>query len=144
MSSTHTITRRVEFSETDAAGIVHYANFFRYMEACEHDFFRELGTSIVDKNSGIGWPRVHANCDYRKPLFFEDEFTITLSVTVKTSKSIAYEFVFKKDDEEIACGRVTICCVRRDETGAMKATDIPSDLAAKIEVAEQSQNTKTK
>ncbi len=135
MPSTHTITRRVEFSETDQAGIVHYSNFFRYMEACEHDFFRALGTSIVDKTSGVGWPRVHATCEYRKPLFFEDEFTITLRVTGKTSKSISYEFLFTKDGDEIANGGLTICCVRRDDTGAMKATDIPADLAAKIEVA---------
>ena len=135
MPSTHTITRRVEFSETDQAGIVHYSNFFRYMEACEHDFFRALGTSIVDKTSGVGWPRVHATCEYRKPLFFEDEFTITLRVTGKTSKSISYEFFFTKDGDEIANGGLTICCVRRDDTGAMKATDIPTDLAAKIEVA---------
>jgi len=135
MPSIHTITRRVEFSETDQAGIVHYSNFFRYMEACEHDFFRSLGTSIVDKTSGVGWPRVHATCEYRKPLFFEDEFTITLRVTGKTSKSISYEFLFTKDGDEIANGGLTICCVRRDDTGAMKATDIPHDLAAKIEVA---------
>ena len=135
MPSTHTITRRVEFSETDQAGIVHYSNFFRYMEACEHDFFRTLGTSIVDKTSGVGWPRVHATCEYRKPLFFEDEFTITLRVTGKTSKSISYEFFFTKDGDEIANGGLTICCVRRDDTGAMKAADIPTDLAAKIEVA---------
>ena len=135
MPSTHTITRRVEFSETDQAGIVHYSNFFRYMEACEHDFFRTLGTSIVDKTSGVGWPRVHATCEYSKPLFFEDEFTITLRVTGKTSKSISYEFFFTKDGDEIANGGLTICCVRRDDTGAMKAADIPTDLAAKIEVA---------
>ena len=138
MPSTHTINRRVEFSETDQAGIVHYSNFFRYMEACEHDFFRALGSSIVDKESGVGWPRVHANCKFRKPLFFEDEFTITLIITGKTRKSISYEFIFKKDGNEIARGGVTICCVRRDETGAMKATDIPADLAAKIEIVNPS------
>ena len=39
--------RRVEFSETDMAGIVHYSNFFRYMETAEHGFFRSLGYSVV-------------------------------------------------------------------------------------------------
>ncbi len=42
-----TITRRVEFSETDMAGIMHYSNFFRFMETAEHAFFRSLGFSIV-------------------------------------------------------------------------------------------------
>ena len=39
--------RTVEFSETDMAGIVHYSNFFRYMESAEHAFFRALGFSVV-------------------------------------------------------------------------------------------------
>ncbi|MGY8650976.1 MAG: acyl-CoA thioesterase, partial [Verrucomicrobiia bacterium] len=55
------ITRRVEFSETDAAGIVHFANFYRYMEYAEHAFFRSLGRSIVDLDLDIGWPRVHSH-----------------------------------------------------------------------------------
>ena len=133
MPSEFTITRRVEFGETDAAGIVHYSNFFRYMEACEHAFFRSLDTSIVDKSSGVGWPRVHASCDYRTPLYFEDEFTIALPVT---SKSLSYEFVFEKPDIKIARGTLTICCVRRDETGEMKAADIPADIADKISIAD--------
>jgi acyl-CoA thioester hydrolase len=37
------ITRRVEFSETDMAGIVHFSNFFRYMETAEHAFFPVTG-----------------------------------------------------------------------------------------------------
>ena len=41
------VVRRVEFSETDMAGIVHYSNFFRYMETAEHGFFRRLGYSVV-------------------------------------------------------------------------------------------------
>lgn len=36
-------SRRVEFCDTDMAGIVHFANFFRYMEAAEHELFRNLG-----------------------------------------------------------------------------------------------------
>ena len=48
------VRRRVEFSETDMAGIVHYSNFFRYMEAAEHAFFRSLGLSI-HKQPGGAW-----------------------------------------------------------------------------------------
>ena len=40
------IVREVEFSDTDMAGIMHFSNFFRFMEAAEHAFFRSLGLSI--------------------------------------------------------------------------------------------------
>ena len=47
--------RRVEFAETDMAGIVHFSNFFRMMEATEHAFFRSLGGAFIvayDARSG--------------------------------------------------------------------------------------------
>ncbi|MEQ2009187.1 MAG: acyl-CoA thioesterase, partial [Limisphaerales bacterium] len=47
MASEFKALRRVEFSETDMAGIVHYSNFFKYMETAEHAFFRSLGFSII-------------------------------------------------------------------------------------------------
>ena len=43
------VVRRVEFSDTDMAGIMHYSNFFRFMETAEHGFFRSLGFSIVTR-----------------------------------------------------------------------------------------------
>src|SRR4051812_49865983 len=123
------LRRRVEFSETDMAGIVHYSNFFRYMESAEHAFFRSLGFSIVTRevDPPMGWPRVHASCDYMAPLKFEDEVEIQLLVAEKKSKSLLYEFRFHKlsGDErvEIARGSLTVVCVRH-EGGRMKAAPI--------------------
>lgn len=136
------MTHRVQFSETDMAGIVHFANFFRYMEATEHAFFRSLGFSIhtVEEGKTYGWPRVHAECDYKQPLRFEDLVEVHLRVREKKSKSLAYSFVFRKltDTEpvEIARGRITAVCVAMDaESGRMRAVDIPERLAATIDVA---------
>ena len=134
------ITRRVEFSDTDMAGIVHYANFFRYMEVAEHAFFRSLGFSVVTKqvDPPVGWPRVHASCDYKQPLKFEDEFEIHMLVVEKKSKSLSYEFRFSKVNVtspfEIARGRLTVVCVTH-QNGKMVATTIPNQIAEKIEVA---------
>ena len=68
------VVRRVEFSETDMAGIMHFSNFFRFMETAEHGFFRSLGLAIINDKAhpGIGWPRVRAECDYKAPLHFQD------------------------------------------------------------------------
>ena len=135
------ITRRVEFSETDMAGIVHYSNFFRYMESAEHTFFRSLGFSVVTRqvDPPVGWPRVHARCDYFNPLRFEDEIEVHLLVSEKRSKSLSYLFKFRRlhpsPPIEVARGRVTVVCVRHDEQGGMAACDIPSAIADRIEVA---------
>jgi len=133
--------RRVEFSETDMAGIVHYANFFRYMETAEHGLFRSLGFSVVMNkfDPPVGWPRVHAACDYLQPLRFEDEIEIHILISEKKSKSLSYVFRFHKLNAsppvEVARGSLTVVCVTHDKDGRMKAAPIPKAVADKIEVA---------
>ena len=129
------IKRRVEFNETDMAGIVHYSNFFRYMEYAEHAFFRSLGRSIVNRELGVGWPRVHCTCDFKHPLMFEDEVEIHMLISAKTSKTMGYQFRFRRDGTEVARGNVTVVCVRRNDAGEMKSTRIPSEIADLFEVA---------
>ena len=129
------ITRMVEFNETDMAGIVHFSVFFRYMEYAEHAFFRSLGTSIVDSELAVGWPRVHCSCDYKRPLKFDEEFNIQLLVTAKKSKSMSYQFRFSTENTKIALGNITAVCVQRNEEGVMKARNIPTKIADLIEVA---------
>ena len=135
------ITRRVEFSETDMAGIVHYSNFFKYMETAEHAFFRSLGFSIITRHTDppVGWPRVHAECDFKVPLHFEDEIEIHMLVCEKKNRSLSYLFKFRKlnaaDPVEVARGKLTVVCVTRDGHGKMSAAPIPKVIADQIEVA---------
>src|SRR5215468_5803072 len=134
------IVRRVEFSETDMAGIVHYSNFFRYMESAEHAFFRSIGFSVVTRQGEppVGWPRVHAECDYQQPLRFEDEVEVHMLVSEKRSKSLTYAFRFRKLNAsppiEVARGSLTVVCVTH-QGGRMTAATIPHSIAEKIEVA---------
>jgi len=134
------VRRRVEFSETDMAGIVHYSNFFRYMEAAEHEFFRSLGFSVVTRqvDPPVGWPRVRAECDFKQPLRFEDEFEVHLLVVDKKSKSLSYQFRIRKlnteSPVEVARGTLTVVCVTH-QGGKMKAVEIPEEISDRIEVA---------
>jgi YbgC/YbaW family acyl-CoA thioester hydrolase len=135
------VTRRVEFSETDMAGIVHFANFFRYMETVEHAFLRSLGFSVVmdQCDPPLGWPRVHAECDYTAPLRFEDEIEIHLLVAEKKPKALSYFIRVTKLNAAppvvVAEGKLTVVCVSRNAAGKMSAHPIPKALADKIETA---------
>jgi YbgC/YbaW family acyl-CoA thioester hydrolase len=135
------LQRRVEFSETDMAGIVHFSNFFRYMEAAEHAFFRSLGFHIAGPGAGsIGWPRVHADCDFRRPLRFEDIVEVELLVREKRPRSLVYGFILRKTNadppEVVARGSLAVACIRKDPaTGAMISTPIPEPIAAAIDAA---------
>ncbi len=136
--------RRVEFSETDMAGIVHFSNFFRYMESAEHAFIRSLGHSVTlaDVDTALGLPRVHAHCDYKRPLRFEDEMEIHLLVETVKHKSITYQFrIYRLENEEpleeVALGRITIVCVHKSPEGVMKAASLPDTIRDQIQAAPQ-------
>ena len=145
MTHEFTTTRRVEFSETDMAGIVHFSNFFRYMEATEHAFFRALGIPLhADSPGGMsGWARVNAACDYRRPARYEDLLEIELRVREKTAKSLRYEFRFRLSDDgapaagqPIAVGSLTVVHVARAAgEERMRAVDMPSEVVRLITVA---------
>lgn len=135
--------RRVEFSETDMAGIVHFSNFFRFMETAEHGFYRSLGFSVIldQFDPPLGFPRVHASCDYKKPLRFEDEVEIHLLVKEKRSRVLTYFFRFSRlprageEKRLVATGQVTIVCVAHHSDGRMEAVPIPPAIAERISPA---------
>jgi len=142
MPSSYVQARTVEFSETDMAGIVHFANFFRWMEAAEHAFFRSMGLSVHGHTAEgmYGWARVHAACDYRAPLRYEDEVEVKILVREKRPSAITYEHVFTRtapgDREEVARGTITAVCVGRGPgEERMRAQPMPEDIARLVEVA---------
>jgi YbgC/YbaW family acyl-CoA thioester hydrolase len=140
MSYQFRCTQRVEFADTDMAGIVHFSNFFRYMERAEHEFLRSLGLSVhaVNGNDLVSWPRVSAECKYRAPLGFEDELDVHLLVREKRSKSVTYEFRFYKRGAEnlVAVGSITVVSVSIDRaSGQMTPIPIPESIDRLIEAA---------
>ena len=130
----HVYRRRVEFRDTDAAGIVHFSVFFAYMEEAEHDFWRHLGTSVVhqDGDDVISWPRVSAQCDYRVAIKFEQEIAISVDVVKVGTKSLSFGFQFHRDDELIASGKITTVCCHVDEHRKLTSIEIPEKLRTKI------------
>jgi YbgC/YbaW family acyl-CoA thioester hydrolase len=127
--------RRVQFQETDASGNVHFTWFFRYLEEAEHAMWRAAGLSIAPRNAEIGWPRVAASFEYKKPLRFEDEFEVHLMIAAKTRRTIRYRAVLSRNGDLIATGGTTIICVRRRPGEAAKVADIPPEVDVRFDVA---------
>jgi 4-hydroxybenzoyl-CoA thioesterase/acyl-CoA thioester hydrolase len=90
-----TTRRRVEFRDTDAAGIVHFSAFFFWMESVEHELLRAAGVAVMDRGAdGVdaSWPRVSASCDYLSAVRFGDELEISVSVEAIGRSSVTYAF----------------------------------------------------
>ncbi len=130
-----TATRRVEFRDTDAAGIMHFASFFPLMESVEHEFLRFLGLSVMtqDETGPISWPRVNAQCDFKGAVRFEDVLTISLSISRLGAKSVTYQFNIRHDDRPVATGNITAVCCRLPVIGdTLRSIPIPVAVAEKM------------
>ena len=135
MPSHYRLKRRVQFYETDAAGIVHFSWFYRYMEEAEHALWRKVGLSIAPREEEeVGFPRVSASFDFHRPLYFEDEFEIDLVVKEITAKTIRYSATVTSGDNHIATGSLTIICVRKTLGAPLKAIAIPDGIADRFQV----------
>ena len=137
MPSEFSITRQVEFHETDMAGIMHFANFFIWMECCEAAFFRSLELPLISFVPGqvVGWPRVNVSCQYQAPLRFNDTVEVKLLVKKLGIRSITFGFQFRKNSELVAEGEVTAVCVAADAKGSIVAQPIPAEVRARLQVA---------
>ena len=126
----------VRWVDTDALGVVHYSNYFRYVEAAEEELYRSLGFTFKKLNERyrIAIPRIEAFCKYKAPARFGDIVAVALRLGEKTDKTMRYDFeIQRKDDGELLCdGYIRI--IGLDLT-SWKATDLPPDLVGKVEAA---------
>ncbi|MCA9222002.1 MAG: acyl-CoA thioesterase [Planctomycetales bacterium] len=134
MSEQFRTQRRVEFCETDAAGIAHFSAFFTYMEQAEHALLRELGTSVVrhEGEAVVSWPRVSASCDYQGMVRFEQVLDIEVAVERIGGSSVAYQFRFSHEGRPVAQGKMVSVCCRIEPGQPPKSTPIAPELVARL------------
>jgi acyl-CoA thioester hydrolase len=125
-------TRRVQFAETDAAGMVHFSMFFRYMEEAEHAVWRHAGLQISQPNEDSSWPRISAHFDFNRPLKFEDEFEVHTEIASVSRSTIQWSHVVQRGDVIIGTGTVTAVYVKKLADGGMKSAEIPTDVISRL------------
>ena len=135
MAESFHLTRRVEFRETDAAGIVHYASFFHYMEEAEHALLRHVGLHVEMLQDGvmISWPRVSVRCEYQRPIRFDDLIDVSVHISRIGTKSITYQFDITHDDHDIAHGEATAVCCEVIPGQPPQSVAIPGNIVAALQ-----------
>lgn len=132
MSQPFRTSRRVEFGDTDMAGIAHFSNFFRYMEVAETDFLIARGLSVAWEADGqrFGFPRVSVGCDFKRPVRFRDLLDIAVTVEEVGRKSVRYRFDFSHEGNDVAVGRITAVCCRTTPDHGIESIEIPDHVRA--------------
>lgn len=131
----HKYRRRVEFAETDAAGMVHFSMFFRYMEEAEHALWRAAGLNIWESGEHLSWPRISASCDFKSPLKFQDEFEVRTEIASASRSTIQWSHTLVRGDTVAATGTVTAICVTKLSDGGMKSAPIPGEIISRLRSA---------
>jgi len=129
-----TTRRRVEFRDTDAAGIAHFSAFFVWMESVEHELLRAAGVPVIDRGPdglGISWPRVGATCDYTAAVRFGDELDVAVTVTVGRT-SATYAFAFSEAGRPVAAGRIVAVRCLMHPGRKPEPVPIPADVVARL------------
>jgi 4-hydroxybenzoyl-CoA thioesterase/acyl-CoA thioester hydrolase len=134
MATPFRTTRRVEFRDTDAAGIAHFSVFFKYMEEAEHALWRSLGMSVkhVVDGQAISWPRVSAKCDYHSAVRFEDVLQIEVRIARLGEKSVTFDFRITCDDRLVASGQMTAVHCRFPPHAPPESVAIPDEIRQKL------------
>ena len=135
--------RQVEFIDVDLGGVMHFSNYFRFMESAEHAFFRSLGLPILEPWEGrtLAWPRVRAHCHYQKPLRFGDTVAIRVVVTQKRRRSLELGFAMERvlpdgSRERTAIGLFRLACVEIDPVaGRMTSMNLPVEVDSRLTAA---------
>lgn len=116
----------VYWSESDAAGIAHFSSFFKFLEWTEEDFMEEVLGSLPSRPRII-FPRVHASCDYKRPLRVHDKVRIDIVAVLLGRSSITYEFIVFNETLGVESASCRIVAVAVD-TETLKAVALPKEL----------------
>lgn len=110
--------RKAKYYETDQMGVIHHSNYIRWMEEARTDTLDKLGFPYRKfEEMGYISPVLHAECDYKKSVKFDDEVKIVVSVRNfgKVKFTLGYDIYNLSEGGELsASGSTTHCFLKKD------------------------------
>jgi acyl-CoA thioester hydrolase len=121
----------VDFSDTDAGGLVHFTSILRWVERAESAWLKSLGVvpfEVFPDGSYHGFPRISVKCDYKVPFLPGEAFRVVLAPKRIGTTSFAYFFKILKNGIISAEGEITIVYARARRGGDFKKLPLPEQL----------------
>ena len=122
---------RVYYEDTDAAGVVFYANYLRYMERARTEWLRSLGfeQARLRREHNIVFAVRRQSIDYKKPGRLDDLLTITARLLKQRANMLLFQQLITRDQALLTRATVRVACLRAD---TLKSAPIPRALAARF------------
>ena len=134
-----TLPVRIYYEDTDAGGVVYYANYLKFLERCRSEWLRAVGFDQSDllRDPGIAFVVRSVAVDYLKPARLDDVVIVSLEVERITKSQIFFLQHVRRADtavaggwEELISARVQLVCVN---VAQMKVVSIPALLRTQLE-----------
>jgi len=138
-SNAFTIPVRIYYEDTDAGGVVYYANYLKFLERCRTEWLRDIGHDQADllRDPGIAFVVRSVSLEYLKPARLDEMLSVSLEVERITKSQIFFRQHIRRLNaeakegwDELLSGKIQIVCVN---AALMKITSIPSQLRIKLE-----------
>ena len=131
MNSAFETSVRVYYEDTDAGGIVYYANYLRFMERCRTDWLRDLGYDIsaINQQYGVFFAVRSTSIEYFKPAQLSDLLTVTVDLQQLKHASLCVDQTIYRDDELLCEGNIRLASLKAD---TLNPTPIPEPLITDI------------
>lgn len=109
----HSFKQRIIYADTDAEGVVYYANYLKFFERGRMECLREAGVSIkkLKEEKGMLFAVSKVECDYKAPAMLEDEITIETEIEEVTAVKVIFNQRALRDERLLVSAKITACAI---------------------------------
>jgi YbgC/YbaW family acyl-CoA thioester hydrolase len=137
VAASGTCVYRVQWGDTDTAGVVFYPNYFRWFDHATHELFRGLEETVASlAAAGIVLPIIETHGRFLAPLVYDDEILIASRVSEVRTRAFRVEHVVTQGSRTVADGYEVRVWVRIGEGGTIVPQPIPSEWKQRLGAAE--------
>ncbi len=121
------INCRVYWEDTDAGGVVYYANYLKFMERCRTDWLRALGIDQLRlrMDRQLQFAVVNVAVDFLRPAVLNDEIVVTAELVRLSGATINFRQTILRGDAQLIDASTRVACL---DSGTLRPRPIPKDL----------------
>ena len=119
--------QRIYWEDTDAGGVVYYANYLRFLERCRTEWLRFLGVDQrrLRLERQLQFAVIRVEVDYLRPAVLDDEIIVTAELERMSGATISFKQTIMRGGTPLIDSRVRVVCL---DSGTLKPRAIPKDL----------------
>ena len=111
----NTLKIKIYYEDTDAGGVVYYANYLRFLERARTEYLAAKGIDVAEyHNRGYFFPVIHVDIHYKKPARLGDIIEVTADLIELTNATVTFRQEIFRDDTLLVESTVKLVCINTD------------------------------